>query len=222
MAWRLRDRRQCALLSQHPAGRAHRVRRGGLPGPARARGRVHRGECRLRPPGWPAPAPRAHAAHRRRSAQRPNRHAAGREPSAPPRRLRLETRQQSPADFGYTVATLRRACQAAVATGSPVMSCRTRGWCTWPCRALPGRQARATPPGRTRVSDANHQDRVNGTRGPCSSRHYYSRPRIGYPLRSTAQAAAHMKPSLCYRPAIAVATCSPGLGWNLIRQNEGI
>jgi hypothetical protein len=43
--------------------------------------------------------------------------------TGPPHRLRLETRGQSPADFGYIVQPLRRLCQAAVATGNPVMWC---------------------------------------------------------------------------------------------------
>lgn len=41
----------------------------------------------------------------------------------PPERLRLETRHQSPADFGYIVEPLRRLCRAATATGNPVMWC---------------------------------------------------------------------------------------------------
>jgi hypothetical protein len=40
-----------------------------------------------------------------------------------PQWLRLETRRQSPAGFGYIVQPLRRLCQTAAATGSPVMWC---------------------------------------------------------------------------------------------------
>ncbi len=43
--------------------------------------------------------------------------------AGPPQWLRWETRNHSPADFDYIVQPLRRLCQAAVATGNPVMWC---------------------------------------------------------------------------------------------------
>lgn len=42
---------------------------------------------------------------------------------SPPERLRLETRHQSQADFGYIIESLRRLCRAAMATGNSVMWC---------------------------------------------------------------------------------------------------